>query len=141
MLQHNSTDDARSLDQRSTPARKSRPAVTQPAYFRLTRVDTTRSTSPRPSSGQRSGGLDDGCGRRFTLPLDKTLPISAEDVGDGCARGNLGADLHDLSGHATADDACHHTVALVEGQELATVVLDDVHDVVGLGLAEALDLH
>src|ERR1700682_3770778 len=79
MLQYNSTDDARSLDQRSTPARKSRPAVTQPAYFRLTRVDTTRSTSPRPSSGQRSGGLDDGCGRRFTVPLDKTLPISADD--------------------------------------------------------------
>src|ERR1700682_2691062 len=80
MLQYNSTDDARSLDQRSTPARKSRPAVTQPAYFRLTRVDTTRSTSPRPSSGQRSGGLDDGCGRRFTLPPDKTSPISAGNL-------------------------------------------------------------
>ena len=36
----------------------------------------TRSSPPRTSSGQRSGGHDDGCGRRFTLPLDQMPPIS-----------------------------------------------------------------
>ena len=48
------------------------------AHFRLTRVDTTRSPPTHgSSSGQRSGGRNDGCGRRFTLPLDKLTYISA----------------------------------------------------------------
>ena len=59
---------ARSVDPRSTPTRKSRPAVPNPRISDLTRVDTTRSTPFAASSGQRSGGHDDGCGRRFTLP-------------------------------------------------------------------------
>lgn len=40
----------------------------QPAYFRLTRVATTRSTrTAQLTSTKRSGGPDDGRGRRFTL--------------------------------------------------------------------------
>ncbi len=58
----------------------------------------------------------------------------------GAPRRSCAADLHHLAGHAAADHADDRAVALVEGQELAAVVLDDVHDVVGLRLAEALDL-
>jgi len=59
---------ARSVDARSTPIRKVRHAVPNPRISELTRVDMTRSTPSADSSGQRSGGRNDGCGRRFTLP-------------------------------------------------------------------------
>lgn len=53
----------------------------QPAHFRLTRVDTTRSTRISGNHlAKGSGGPDDGRGRRFTLPLDKPTYISAEDL-------------------------------------------------------------
>src|SRR6202012_1876893 len=38
------------------------------------------------------------------------------------------------------DDAGHCAVALVEGEKLTAVVLDDVHGVRGDGLTQALDL-
>jgi len=44
----------------------------QPAHFRLGNASTsTRSTPTRRLTWpNRSGGRDDGCDRRFTLPLD-----------------------------------------------------------------------
>jgi hypothetical protein len=51
-----------------TPIRNLRHAVPNPRISELTRVDTTRSTPFANLSGQRSGGRNDGCGRRFTLP-------------------------------------------------------------------------
>jgi hypothetical protein len=47
---------------------KNRHAVPNPRISEVTRVDMTRSTPSADSSGQRSGGRNDGCGRRFTLP-------------------------------------------------------------------------
>ena len=57
-----------------------------------------------------------------------------ENVGDGSARSDLGAGLHDLARLATADHTGEDAVALVVGQELPSVVGDHVHDVVGRGI-------
>jgi len=52
-------------------------AVTNPRISDLTRVDNDTPGTPDPLSGQRSGGRNDGYGRRFILPLDKQPYISA----------------------------------------------------------------
>ena len=68
---------------------------------------------------------------------DRVLP---EHFGNRHRSSNFRARLHDLAGHPAADDAGHRAVALVEGEKLAAVVLDDVHGVGGDGLTQALDL-
>ena len=56
------------------------------------------------------------------------------------APGDLGPGLHDLARHSTADHTDESAVTLVVRQELSAVVLDDMHGIGGVGLAQALDL-
>src|SRR5215213_3778868 len=77
---------------------------------------------------------------RLSASITAPKSLGGEHVGDRGAVGDLGPHLHDLAGHPAADHAGDNAVTFVERQELPTVVLDDVHGVVGLWLTEALDL-
>ena len=52
----------------------------------------------------------------------------------------LARDFMTLPGIPPPTTPATTAVALVVGQELAAVILDDVHDVIGLGLTQTLDL-
>jgi len=67
---------ARSLDLRSTPTRKSRPAVTNPRISDLTRVDKTRSTAPRTHPVNEAAATTTVAAAASPCSLDKMRPIS-----------------------------------------------------------------
>src|SRR3984957_20754166 len=98
------------------------------------------STRPRSSSIKPEKRFP-LCARRLSSSriefADRALP---EYFGNRHRSSNFRACLHDLARHTAADDAGHRAVALVEGEKLTAVVLDDVHGVSGDGLTQALDL-